>query len=129
MTNDFDSDAKWAHECIQNEISDDGKAQKELRQMMTESNKIIDLRSRLGDIEAQSLGIQEDALGNFSDTETGKAASEETTKQYKKNHQEALLNVPHEEFSNADMQYKSGKIIPIDWKDVKKSQLVSTGRK
>ena len=128
MTNDFDSDAKWAHECIQNEISDDGKAQKELRQMMTESNKIIDLRSRLGDIEAQSLGIQEDGLGNFTDTETGRAASEETTKQYKANHEQAILSVPHETFTDNKMQYKNGKVIPIDWKNVKKSQLVSTGR-
>ena len=124
-----EEDAKFAHECIQNEIADDAKAQKELRQMMTEDNKIFDLRNRLGDIEAQSLGLQKDSMGKLTDIGSGAAASEEMTEQYKANHEQAILNVPHEVFTDNKMQFKSGKIIPIDWKDVKKSELVSTGRK
>ena len=115
-----EEDAKWAHECIQNEIADDAKAQKELRQVMTEGNK--ELSNRLGDIEAQSLGLQNDGMGNLTDIGSGAAASEEMDEQ-------AILNVPHETFTDNKMQYKNGKVIPIDWKDVKKSQLVSTGRK
>mgnify|MGYP003628653478 CR=1 FL=1 len=122
-----EEDAKWAHECIQNEIADDAKAQKELRQVMTESNK--ELNNRLGDIESQALGLQEDGTGNLTDINTGKAASEEMAEQYKANHEQAILSVPHETFTDNKMQYKSGKVIPIDWKDVKKSELVSTGRK
>ena len=122
-----EEDAKWAHECIQNEIADDAKAQKELRQVMTESNK--ELNNRLGDIESQALGLQEDGTGNLTDINTGEAASEEMAKQYKANHEQAILNVPHETFKDNKMQYKGGKVIPIDWKDVKKSELVSTGRK
>jgi len=122
-----EEDAKWAHECIQNEIADDAKAQKELRQIMTEGNK--ELSNRLGDIEAQSLGLQNDGTGNLTDIGSGAAASEEMAEQYKANHEQAILNVPHETFTDNKMQYKNGKVIPIDWKDVKKSQLVSTGRK
>ena len=121
-----EEDAKWAHECIQNEIADDAKAQKELRQVMTEGNK--ELSNRLGDIEAQSLGLQKDGMGELTDIGSGAAASEEMAEQYKANHEQAILNVPHETFTDNKMQYKNGKVIPIDWKDVKKSQLVSTGR-
>jgi hypothetical protein len=122
-----EEDAKWAHECIQNEIADDAKAQKELRQVMTEGNK--ELSNRLGDIEAQSLGLQKDGMGELTDIGSGAAASEEMAEQYKANHEQAILSVPHETFTDNKMQYKNGKVIPIDWKDVKKSQLVSTGRK
>ena len=111
-----DEDAKWAHSRIQKAIQEDGLAQKELRQLMTESNKITDLRNRLGDIEAQALGLQADGLGNLSDIATGKEASEEMVKQYEANHEKAILNVPHEVFVDNDMQYKNDKIIPIDWK-------------
>ena len=121
-----EEDAKWAHECIQNEIADDAKAQKELRQVMTEGNK--ELSNRLGDIEAQSLGLQNDGMGNLTDIGSGAAASEEMAEQYKANHEQAILNVPHETFTDNKMQYKNGKVIPIDWKDVKKRDLVSTGR-
>ena len=121
-----EEDAKWAHECIQNEIAADDKAQKELRQVMTEGNK--ELSNRLGDIEAQSLGLQKDAMGNLTDISSGAAASEEMAEQYKANHEQAILSVPHETFTDNKMQYKNGKVVPIDWKDVKKSQLVSTGR-
>lgn len=103
-------------------------AQKELRQLMTESNKITDLRNRLGDIEAQALGLQSDGLGNLSDIATGKEASEEMVKQYEANHEKAILNVPHEVFVDNDMQYKDGKITPIDWKAMEKKRLVSTER-
>lgn len=122
-----EEDAKFAHECIQNEIADDAKAQKELRQLMTEGNK--ELSNRLGDIEAQSLGLQKDGMGNLTDVGSGAAASEEMAEQYKANHEQAILSVPHETFTDNKMQYKNGKVIPINWKDVKKSELVSTGRK
>jgi|TARA_R110000824_G_C15180468_1_gene673711 hypothetical protein len=122
-----DEDAKWAYECIQNEIANDAKVQKELRQVMTESNK--ELSNRLGDIEAQSLGLQEDGMGNLTDIGSGATASEEMAEQYKANHEQAILNVPHETFTDNNMQYKDGKIIPIDHKAVKKQQLVSTGSK
>ena len=122
-----EEDAKFAYECIQNEIADDAKAQKELRQLMTEGNK--ELSNRLGDIEAQSLGLQKDGMGNLTDVGSGAAASEEMAEQYKANHEQAILSVPHETFTDNKMQYKNGKVIPINWKDVKKSQLVSTGRK
>jgi hypothetical protein len=123
-----DEDAKWAHSRIQKAIQEDGLAQKELRQLMTESNKITDLRNRLGDIEAQALGLQSDGLGNLSDIATGKEASEEMVKQYEANHEKAILNVPHEVFVDNDMQYKDGKITPIDWKAMEKKRLVSTER-
>ena len=123
-----DEDAKWAHSRIQKAVQEDELAQKELRQLMTESNKITDLRNRLGDIEAQALGLQADGLGNLSDIETGKEASEEMVKQYKANHEKAILNVPHEVFVDNDMQYKDGKITPIDWKAMEKKRLVSTER-
>ena len=123
-----DEDAKWAHSRIQKAVEEDELAQKELRQLMTESNKITDLRNRLGDIEAQALGLQADGLGNLSDIATGKEASEEMVKQYEANHEKAILNVPHEVFVDNDMQYKNDKIIPIDWKALEKKRLVSTGR-
>ena len=123
-----DEDAKWAHSRIQKAVQEDELAQKELRQLMTESNKITDLRNRLGDIEAQALGLQADGLGNLSDIETGKEASEEMVKQYEANHEKAILNVPHEVFVDNDMQYKDGKITPIDWKAMEKKRLVSTER-
>jgi|TARA_R100001163_G_C5053826_1_gene190369 hypothetical protein len=123
-----DEDAKWAHSRIQKAVQEDGLAQKELRQLMTESNKITDLRNRLGDIEAQALGLQSDGLGNLSDIATGKEASEEMVKQYEANHEKAILNVPHEVFVDNDMQYKDGKITPIDWKAMEKKRLVSTER-
>ncbi len=123
-----DEDAKWAHSRIQKAVQEDGLAQKELRQLMTESNKITDLRNRLGDIEAQALGLRSDGLGNLSDIATGKEASEEMVKQYEANHEKAILNVPHEVFVDNDMQYKDGKITPIDWKAMEKKRLVSTER-
>lgn len=124
-----DEDAKYAHSMIQKEIQEDEQAQQELREMMTENNRIVDLRNRLSSIEAQALGLQEDGLGNLTDMATGKPASEEIEKQYKSNVEQAILNVPHEVFVENDMQYKGGKIYPIDWKAMKKKEMVSTGRK
>ena len=123
----LDDDAKFAYECIQNEFADNEKVQEELRQIMTEENK--QLNKRLSDIEAQALGLQKDAMDNLTDINSGAVVSKEKTEQFQENVEKAMLSVPHETFTDNKMQYKGGKIIPIDWKDVKKNELVSTGRK